>query len=522
MKPAGKVSSGNDDETDGREAAMQDLVNGLGLGESVDLHDIEGFWRQVALAGGVPAPASTPLEMLKQTLAEIDVEWDDDFAEEDGSGPSVLAYEEVYANLSRFPAKESAAAGTVAGADGDDEGADDSILDLPMDVQVKFSFSQPDIETVVHKVREERYVLNPDWQRHYVWKSKKQRRFIESILLGLPIPSLLLFKDTKTDGRIYVIDGKQRLETIARFCAPKGGDPNGRKRFKTFPKTTEGWGIGDPLADCAGKYYQDLPPLWKSKIDNTSFSVYVFEELPPDKLYQIFSRYNTGAVQLRAAEIRNAVFQTSPLHKMMWNLAGEHLDSSKHKDEEERRTASDLRATMGGKAARYGAYDFVGRYFAFAYRPPGGSVAKATYEFMRDRSDASVNEIEALRKEFIRVFQKTCAWYDPYELCKPRPEGEFHAFLAAVQLVSTRKMLYDFIDRQTKSEDQVRAHVTKYWPGFAEEVLKLKQNSTNFWGRQADWIESLETGLPPKISRSTAEVPITVVEPAAVQDQPAP
>lgn len=457
---------------------------------------VEEFWRLVASHVGVVEPASGVVAAAKQVFAELGEEWDDDYLEEDGSQPSIEAYTTLLATLS--PQDGTPQESSQATDAEDDEEESEGVGTLPNELSFSVYPSQPEIATLIEQIRDGRLVIDPDWQRHYVWKLKKQRRLIESILLGLPIPSLLLFQEA--DGKRYVIDGRQRLQTIVSFAAPRG-DPN-YKRFKTFPAKTEGWRPDEKLNDAAGKYYHQLPPGKKAILDNASLTMHTFTNLPRDKLYQIFARYNTGAVQLKAQEIRNAIYQASPLHKMMWRIAGEHLDDSAYLDDAEREVGTTLRSIMRNKIARYGAYDFVGRYFAFS-KMQAGSVAKATKEFMDKELPSEEGrgwDVDALRREFLRVFKKTTEWYE-YPLIKPAPDGEFHAFLATVQLVSTRVMLYEHVDKGEVSEDVVRSYVKTRWPAFAEATLKLKQNSTHFWNRQRDWIRDLRqgAGLPSSV-----------------------
>ena len=82
---------------------------------------------------------------------------------------------------------------------------------------------------------------------------------------------------------------------------------------------------------------------------------------------------------------------------------------------------------MQNKRQRYGAYDFLGRYFAFAYEERG-SVAKATVDFMEQFAPAPDARIEEFRQEFIEVFTTARDWY-PSFLTDPE-EGRFHAFSA--------------------------------------------------------------------------------------------
>jgi hypothetical protein len=338
-------------------------------------------------------------------------------------------------------------------------------------------------------------ILSPEWQRNFVWTSKKQKRFVESILLGLPIPSFLLYWDT-TSGKKYVIDGRQRLETIARFKAPREARGESRLRFKTFPRTEPGWRPGEQLSDAAGKYYENLEQRFQTIFDSAPLQIAAFKDIPLANLYQVFKRYNTGAVALNAAEIRNAVYQASPLHKMLFRLSGEQ-GPELHVDDEEKRVAADLREPMGNKKARYGAYDFVGRYFAFAYQARG-SVAKATLEFMDSFNKASSERIEEFRKEFITVFKTAQSWYAGRFLTDPNGE-RFHAFMGTLQLVST-KFLLEHVDAGLVTPDSVKSSISSHWNVFAQNRLAKKQNSTLFWGSQKTWVSLLESdlGLPRK------------------------
>jgi hypothetical protein len=325
-------------------------------------------------------------------------------------------------------------------------------------------------------------------QRSFVWKPRKQKALIESILLGLPIPSFLLYKDRES-GQMSVIDGRQRLETVYRFTHPKEVRGEPRLRFRTCSASQEGWRPGQFLNPAAGKFYHDLPNKFKTQFDTQNLQVAILD-VPLAHLYQIFKRYNTGSVALNAAEIRNAVFQNSGLHEMMFRLGGEHRDPAKYADVEERRVAEDLRSIMKNKQSRYGAYDFVGRILAFAHETTG-SVAKATFSFMSREHRADAERIESFRRKFLDAFTATADWYE-HPLTEPRASGAFHAFLATIQMVSTIECLNE-IRAGGLTEEAVRNYIRANWRQFAEtEVLSQKQNSTNFWAMQRDWTKRLK------------------------------
>ncbi len=79
-------------------------------------------------------------------------------------------------------------------------------------------------ETVLSQLRRGNIDLNPSFQRRSAWAESKQSLFVESLMLGLPIPQLILAEDRNRKGSFIVIDGKQRLLAIRRFAAEDGDD----------------------------------------------------------------------------------------------------------------------------------------------------------------------------------------------------------------------------------------------------------------------------------------------------------
>jgi hypothetical protein len=441
----------------------------------------DDFWRELATSRNIK-PQDTASKNARLVLESLGEEWDEDYLDEDGQTPAIGALEVVHEALVQKPGVAGKEAEKESDADDDDGGfgADAGSIHIGNTREIT-------VKMAAEFIRDKRLILNPEWQRNFVWKLRKQRALIESMLLELPLPSLLLFKDKDT-GKLFVIDGRQRLETINRFMTPR--PPRGQPRicFRTFSAKQEGWRPGQGLNPAANKYYDNLPEKFKTIFDLTSLRVAILE-VPRAHLYQIFKRYNTGSVALNAAEIRNAVYQLTNIHEMMFRSGGEYLDKSKYKDDAEREVAEDLRDIMKGRKERYGAYDFIGRFFAFSYQS-NGSVAKATNAFMERELRADRARIEELRQEFISAFQSTIRWYE-YPLTEPKQNGLFHAFLATIQMVSTRQMLLH-IKAGKVAEERVVGVIKREWSPFAEKVLSEKQNSTNFWHFQKHWIEQLE------------------------------
>ena len=135
----------------------------------------------------------------------------------------------------------------------------------------------------------------PDFQRLKVWSRVQKAQLIESILLQIPLPAFYFAEDT--EDVLQVVDGVQRLTTINDFVT---GGTNGQNDFKLD-------GL-EYIADVMGKRFTDLPTLWQRRIYNTQIVAHVIApSTPPDVMYDIFRRINTGETPLTAQEIRHCI-----------------------------------------------------------------------------------------------------------------------------------------------------------------------------------------------------------------------
>ena len=73
-------------------------------------------------------------------------------------------------------------------------------------------------ETIISQLKKKNIELYPSFQRRDAWGPDRKCRFIESIILGLPIPQIILAERKDKKGSYIVIDGKQRLLSIRQFC----------------------------------------------------------------------------------------------------------------------------------------------------------------------------------------------------------------------------------------------------------------------------------------------------------------
>lgn len=146
-------------------------------------------------------------------------------------------------------------------------------------------------------------IEKPELQRKYVWNKKVASRFIESLLLGLPVPSIFL-ANIESTGKRLIIDGYQRIRTLHDYIHDgiwRGDDSvfrlvdsnviNKRWRNKTFSELSE--------SD-------------KRRLKNYTIHAIIFEQRRPandSAMFQIFERINTSGVSLNDQEVRNCVYQ---------------------------------------------------------------------------------------------------------------------------------------------------------------------------------------------------------------------
>ncbi|WP_433555826.1 DUF262 domain-containing protein [Pseudonocardia xinjiangensis] len=136
------------------------------------------------------------------------------------------------------------------------------------------------------------------FQRRFVWPKKQMDRFIESLLLGYPVPGIFLVE--LANRRYLVLDGQQRLRTLAAFYE---GIYKVGERERIFNLTYVG-------SNFKGRGYKTLDPADRRLLDNTFIqaTVVVPNEDGKDAVYKLFERINSSGMKLQPQEIRVALF----------------------------------------------------------------------------------------------------------------------------------------------------------------------------------------------------------------------
>lgn len=156
-------------------------------------------------------------------------------------------------------------------------------------------------------------LVKPELQRHYVWDRREASRFIDSLLLGLPVPSIFLAQ-TK-DEKLLIIDGYQRIMTVRDFVRGIFSRDNKSFALSRTDKINARW---------RGKHFNELTDAEQRRIRNTTIHAIIFaQQKEPQSddtsLFQVFERINTSGRTLTAQEIRNCVAQGS-FNKLLFHL----------------------------------------------------------------------------------------------------------------------------------------------------------------------------------------------------------
>lgn len=142
-------------------------------------------------------------------------------------------------------------------------------------------------------------VISPDFQRLFRWSEYQKTRFLESILIGIPIPPIFVAEDE--NGKWELVDGLQRLSTVLSFFGILKGMPE--KNNWTLQK-------GEIVPELAGYSIENLPLKLQLNIKRATCRVEIISwNSKFDMRFELFNRLNTGGAMLTDQEIRNAIFR---------------------------------------------------------------------------------------------------------------------------------------------------------------------------------------------------------------------
>lgn len=155
--------------------------------------------------------------------------------------------------------------------------------------QIDYDTKDFTIELLIDKFNKKDFFI-PDYQRKFIWKQENKSLFIESVLLGLPIPFMFL-ADTN-NGTQEIIDGAQRIQTLSAFLLNK-------LELSKLPKLTK----------LEGFKFSDLSTPTQKKFLNTTLRIVILDEKTTTDIRQdLFNRINTSGIKATNSEVRRGAF----------------------------------------------------------------------------------------------------------------------------------------------------------------------------------------------------------------------
>ena len=168
---------------------------------------------------------------------------------------------------------------------GEDE--DSAWGDYPIDTLL-IRHEQRTVHDIVRRIEKGSFVMDPDFQRAFIWNDDKQSKLIESVIMRIPLPVFYLAEDT--EGRMIVVDGLQRLSTFVRYV-------NNNLKLK-LPDQPE----------LHTKTFEELSPKLQNRIEDCNLVLYIVDAKVPERArLDIFERVNSG-VPLTRQQMRNSLY----------------------------------------------------------------------------------------------------------------------------------------------------------------------------------------------------------------------
>lgn len=214
------------------------------------------------------------------------------------------------------------------------------------------------------------------FQREYVWPQVRADRFIESLLLGLPVPGIFLVKEPS--GELLVLDGHQRLFTLDRFYS---GIIHGRE-----------YRLQNVQERFVGRTYDDLNVEDRRRLDDSIIHATIVRQDQPTEdqssVYIIFERLNTGGLNLQPQEIRVALYHGPLVEKLV-----------------ECNDIEDWRKLFGKRSTRLKDMELILRFFAFLYY--ADQYRSPMKDFLNRYMAKNRNLKQQSGKALIDIFKKT-------------------------------------------------------------------------------------------------------------------
>ncbi|BAY31473.1 hypothetical protein NIES2107_33320 [Nostoc carneum NIES-2107] len=253
--------------------------------------------------------------------------------------------------------------------------------------RVDYNTLEYPIEVIIQKYLEgrdedENELFIPDYQREMSWDEDRQSKFIESLILGLPIPYIFVADISGTEdlARLEIIDGTQRIRTLTRFI-------KNELKLQNLEK----------LKNLNGFTFQDLPLPRQRRFKRTTIRMIILTKEADEEIRRdLFERINSGSVELNEMEKRRG------------GKPGKFLDLIE--DLSKLPIFIDLCSFTKTEINKRDPQEFVLRFFAFLnnhqnYSNSERKVHKFLNDYLEQQNKSDLLNIDAMKKEFYLVLE---------------------------------------------------------------------------------------------------------------------
>lgn len=303
---------------------------------------------------------------------------------------------------------------------------------------IKYDTRDLVIDYLVAQFDNDEYYVQLDYQRNFVWDEQTKCRFIESVLMGLPIP-LMFFADT-SDGRTEIVDGAQRMQTMVQFV-------QNDLRLSGL----------DILTESNGMTFDDMDISVRRRFLKTIIRVVYLEEGTTESVRQeIFKRINTSGKKLTASEARRGSYE------------------GKFKDFLEECTKNELFNQLAPRTAdveaRYEGFELAARFFAYFdgyhdnFKGYGGNVARYIDSYVDQQNtvcEKAPERIDACKKRFEDMLEYANKLLGPRgfrktEKSRSTPHARYEALAVGIALALEKNPKLSVADTDWIDSDEFK------------------------------------------------------------------
>jgi hypothetical protein len=310
--------------------------------------------------------------------------------------------------------------------------------------EIDYTTRDYNIDFIIQKFRKNDFYIPDEYQRQFIWDNDKKSLFIESVLLGLPIP-FMFFSDTK-DGRCEIIDGAQRTQSLEAFM-------NNDLELKNLKK----------LDLLIGFKYNDIPDYFKTKFDNTNIRVVVLsDETTLEIRQEIFTRINTSGEKAKPIEVRRGRFMETDFMKFIKKCSENEMFLK-------------LCPISDTLKKRYEGQELVLRFFAYLNNYK--NFVHRVDEFIDDYVEENKDNFD--KDSYLTEFKKMLDFVNknfPYGFAKTKnakstPRVRFEAISVGVALALREKSELNIDNVDWIESDDFKVHTTSHASNSANRVV---------------------------------------------------